>query len=77
MAWMAASVCESLSSIAMPDVKYLVVERGATVDERVVAEFEWLDEAVLYAVIQYSEYERRRSGVMVYRDEDGRRSHEF
>jgi hypothetical protein len=61
----------------MPDVKYLVLERGATIYERVVAEFGLLDEAVLHALIQYSEDERDRRGVMVCRDEDGRRAYEF
>ncbi|WP_144445714.1 hypothetical protein [Inquilinus limosus] len=61
----------------MSDAKYLVLKRGATVDERVMAEFHSLDEAVMYAVIQYSEWERERFGVMVCRDEDGRRSYEF
>jgi len=53
----------------MSDVKYLVVERAATDDERTAAEFGWLDEAVLHALIQYSEYERDRRGEMARRDE--------
>lgn len=61
----------------MSDVRYLVVERAATPDERVVAEFTAMDEAVLYAVIRYSEYERDLRGVAVCRDEDGKRSYEF
>lgn len=61
----------------MSDVKYLVVERAATDDERVVAEFGWLDEAVLHTLIQYFEDERGRRGVMVCRDEGGRRFYEF
>lgn len=61
----------------MSGVTYLVVERGATDHERVVAEFERFDEAVLHALIQYSEDERDRRGVMVCRDEDGRRAYEF
>ena len=61
----------------MSNVRYLVVERAATPDERVLAKFDALDEAVLHAVILYSEYERDLRGVKVCREEDGRRSYEF
>jgi hypothetical protein len=61
----------------MSDTKYLVLELGATVDEKIVAEFDFLDEAIMYAVIQYSEWERERFGVMVCHDEDGIRSYEL
>ena len=60
----------------MSGVKYLVVERAATPDERVVAELDALDEAILHVLIQYSEYERCWRGVKICREEHGRRSYE-
>jgi hypothetical protein len=57
----------------MSGLKFQVIVNFATEEEYVVAEFDALDEAVLYALIQYTESERQCCGVVVCRTtEDGR-----